>query len=92
MTYFNKGSLSSQAIFMSILLFRIYHIFKDFSCTLLYITMYIFELPLERYTIHLKLRELEVPSTKIPFKAFGKSKSRPTEKMRIWSLLVSQSR
>ena len=56
--------------------------------------MHIFELPLERYTIHLKLCvcELEVPSTKTPFKAFDKTKSRPTEKMRMYNLLVSQSR
>ena len=54
--------------------------------------MHIFELPLERYTIHLKLCELEVPSTKTPFKAFDKTRSRPTEKMRMYNLLVSQSR
>ena len=32
--------------------------------------------------MHLKLGELEVPSTKISFKTFEKRKSIPTEKMR----------
>ena len=42
--------------------------------------------------MQLKLGELEGPSTKIFFKTFEKSKSRPTEKMRVKHLLVFQSR
>ena len=65
------------------MLFRMYDMVKDFSSTVLCIAVHIFELSLECYTIHVKLGELEVPSTKDSFKTFEKSKSRPTEKIRV---------
>ena len=65
------------------MLFRMYDMFKELSCTSLYIAVHINELPLEHWTIHLELGELEFTSTKISFKIFEKSKSRPAEKMRL---------
>ena len=49
MIYFNKGSLSSE-LYLSLfyMLVRIYALVKDFSFTLLYITVHWFELSLER--------------------------------------------
>ena len=38
--------------------------------------------------MHLKLREIEVLSTKFFFKVFEKAKSRPIEKMRTYDLFL----
>ena len=49
MIYFNKGSLSSESyLSLFYMLVRIYALVKDFSFTLLYITVHWFELSLER--------------------------------------------
>ena len=67
------------------MLFRMYGIIKDFLCILLYITVHVFDLSHEQYTIQLKLDE---QVQKNFFKTFEKSKFRPTAKLRIKDLII----
>ena len=61
----------NKIIIASHLLLRMYEMVMGFSCTC------------ECETIHLKLGELQVLSTKNFFKIFEESKSRPIEKIHI---------
>ena len=74
------------------MLFRMYEMVKDFSCTLLLYNSAYFWVISWTLNYTLKLGELKVPSTKISFKTFGKSKFKPTGKVRIQDLLVFRSR
>ena len=75
--YLNKGSSSAAAAASRAIYKYILHIIQnvwhglDFTCTF------------KRLTMSLKLGKLEVLSTKIFFKVFGKSKPRPIEVMRM---------
>ena len=63
-----------------------------FTCYSECMTCLRFTCTFKHLTVPLKLGELEVLSTKIFFKVFDKSKSRPIEKMRMQDLLVFGSR